>query len=281
MRIAIVMTAAMALGCGAATGRSSGDGGVADMAVQTGPEANPPKLGTLTLNSVFFTGFADASAGASFTTYAGSATGPCSLQAAGSCRVRSCPKDGDLGSAAPGPARTPVGAGMMTLTQDASGYSLSLGSAEPWTGGESFTMAVTGDVVPAFSLSVSAPSRPRISSPPKPASGAPPLAVSRGSGLPIAWTASSPGTLTIDVYGETASAAFDVLCDVATSAGSYTVSSDALAGIPAGATNTAVSARISTVATAMAGDWPITFTARDAANDAASGTLWIFDITLQ
>ncbi len=289
MRIAIVMAAAMALGCGAASGRSSGDGGAADLAVPTGPEANPPKLGTLTLNSVFFTGFADAHAAASFTTYAGGVAGPCTLEAAGSCRVQSCPKDGDLGSATPGPARTPVGAGMvtvagpagtMTLTDAANVYSLSLGSTEPWMGGESFTMAATGDVVSAFSLVVSAPSRPAISSPPKPASGTP-LVVSRAGGLPIAWTPSSPGTLTIDVSGETASAQVDVLCDVATSAGSYTVSTDALAAIPAGATSTGVSARSSTVATAMAGDWPITFTAQDAANDATSGTVWLFDITLQ
>src|ERR1700744_3434972 len=154
MRSVTLLALCAALGCGAATGRSSGDGGAADMAVDTGPEANPPKLAQVTLNSIFSSTFGSATAVGEFSTYAGSVTGPCSDAAAGSCRVRTCPTTDDMGSAVePGPTRTFVSAGPVTLEGPSGSmmlmstgmsYTLSLGSAEPWSGGETFTLSATG-----------------------------------------------------------------------------------------------------------------------------------------
>jgi hypothetical protein len=292
MRSAMILCAAAAaavVGCDSVGGRS-GDGGAGDMAVASGPEANPPKLGTVTLQSVFFTGFAMATATARFSTYDGSATGPCSVTTAGACRVRSCPRD-DMGATVAGPARTNVGAGTVTLTGPAGAmplavqadgsYQLSLGSAKPWEGGESFHVAATGDVVPAFDVSLPASSRPRMTSPARPAGNAPGPTVTRTAGLPITWKAASPGTLTITLTSDTPGAFLALQCDAPTSAGSYTIAPEALAALPAGGTGTTLTANVSNTTTLMAGDWPVTFLVENVPNDDVQDMPWIMGVTLQ
>ena len=100
-------------------------------------------------------------------------------------------------------------------------------------------------------------------------------------GLTVTWSAGTPGTLTLDVNGQTATVAIDLLCDAPTSAGSYTITSDALAAIPAGAANLNIAALSSVTATTMAGDWPITFVASTLVNDDALGNAWNVPLTLQ
>lgn len=290
MRSAILLAAAVTIGCGSATGRSSSDGG-ADMAVMSGPEANPPKLGILTLQSVYFSGFAMATAIATFSSYDGGQSGPCSVMPVGGCRLRSCPRDTDMGGIARGPLRTNVGAGMVTLTGPAGmmplaagsdgSYSLSLGTDKPWSGGESFTISATGDVVPAFTATLLAPSRPRMLTPARPAMNGPNPTATRSAGLPITWSAASPGTMTITIATDTATSFLDLLCDTATSSGSYTVAPEALAALPADGTDTTLTANVSNSSTTMAGDWPITFTIENVPNDDAQDLPWIMGITWQ
>jgi hypothetical protein len=291
MRSAILLAAAVTLGCGAATGRSSSDGGAADMAVMSGPEANPPKLATLILQSYFSTGLAMASATATFSTYDGGMSGPCNVMPVGACRLRSCPRDSDMGGIARPPMRTNVGAGTVTLTgpsgampltvgSDGS-YSLSLGSAKPWDGGESFTMSATGDAAPAFTTSILATSRPRMLTPARPAMNGPSPTVTRASGLPITWKAASPGTLTITVATDTPTAFLALLCDTPASAGSYTVAPEALAALPADGTDTTLTANVANSSTLMAGDWPVTFTVENVPNDDALDLPWIMGISWQ
>lgn len=290
MRSTILCAAVVTIGCGSATGRSASDGGT-DMAAMSGPEANPPKLATLTLQSYFFTGFAMATATAVFSTYDGGASGPCSVTPAGACRLRSCPRDTDMGGIARPPMRTNVGAGTVTLTGPAGAmplavgsdgsYSVSLGTMKPWSGGESFTMSATGDVVPAFTATILASSRPRMLTPPRPAMNGPNPTAMRSAGLPITWSAASPGTLTITIATDTATSFLALLCDVATSAGSYTVAPEALAALPTDGTNTTLTANVANTSTMMAGDWPVTFTVENVPNDDAQDLPWIMGLTWQ
>ncbi|HEY2748644.1 MAG TPA: hypothetical protein VGL86_28685, partial [Polyangia bacterium] len=221
----------------------------------------------------------------------GSVVGPCIVAPAGACRLRSCPKDSDMGGQGQPPKRTNVGAGTVTLAGPAGmmalgmnsdgSYGASLGSGEPWMGGESFTITTTGDVAPALSATILAPSRPRMQSPARPMDNAPPVAVTRAAGLPVTWTPTSPGTITLEVFGETATAFLYLFCDAPASAGSYTIAADALAMIPADATNPGVTANVATATTMMVGDWPVTLTAENVPDDDAQNLPWIFGISWQ
>ena len=188
------------------------------------------------------------------------ALGPCSVQPAGACIARSCPL-GDGGM--PAVARTNVDAGTVTLTGPKGAMPLVAGGqrrlqrrprqrTSRGRAARSFTMTVTGGVAPAFTVALVAPSRPRMLTPTRPASGAPPLAVTRASGLGVTWTPTSPGTMTIDVEALTDTARSYLLCDAPTSAGSYTLATDALAAMPSTAKMIAMFARASATATATA-----------------------------
>jgi hypothetical protein len=184
--------------------------------------------------------------------------------------------------------RTPVGAGTLTLMTPGGGmvpmpYNTPSGTygttlVPPWSGGESYTIVATGDVVPAFSLAIMAPARPTMQSPPRSDAGP---TVDRSAGVTVTWTAATPGTMTIEIDADLTDAFLFMSCDAPASAGSYHVPPSALAAIPANAVNDTHTAGIATTTTTMAGDWPITFTAESVPNDAASGMPWIMPVTLQ
>ena len=71
------------------------------------------------------------------------------------------------------------------------------------------------------------------------------------------------------------------MCDAPTSAGSYTLATDALAALPSTAKMIAMFARASATATATAGDWPITFTALSAVDQDSDSSVWQVPLTLQ
>jgi hypothetical protein len=106
-----------------------------------------------------------------------------------------------------------------------------------WNGGESLTLAIAGDAVPAFSVTQVAPSRVTITQPP---SSSGPLTIPHDRDFTIAWSGGSAGavrfTLTFGASGPVAET--QLVCLFPSGPGQGTVPAAALAMLPHGVTGT-------------------------------------------
>ena len=160
----------------------------------------------------------------------------CTQTVVGDCTVVVC-----SASAAPPPTLPQLySAGAITVTGGlygvntlpaADGSYAELDSANPlWSGGEPLTVAASGDVVPAFNLTLRAP-RPLVVRTPSSSSS---IAIDRTQDLAIRWDPSTDGVdITIGADGSGDTSGY-VLCSVPSEPGGYTLPSSLLAQLPPG-----------------------------------------------
>jgi hypothetical protein len=126
-----------------------------------------------------------------------------------------------------------------------------------WTGATTFTVSAAGDVVPAFSTTLTAPAQPDFTAPTFPTSGS--IAIDRSTDFQVTWTGGGGGIVLAQLQTNTPQAEF-VRCTYDGAANGGTIPTAALQLVQAGATgNLAVAVTNSVDVTA--GDWTVTVTA--------------------
>jgi hypothetical protein len=101
-----------------------------------------------------------------------------------------------------------------------------------FSGGENITFAAAGADVPAFTKSITAPTKATITAPAKPSATSPYLTISRSQDFSLSWTGGGTGLVQLALNSN--SAEQRLFCRFEASAGSGKVPSAALAMLPAG-----------------------------------------------
>lgn len=222
-------------GCTTGDDDSVGAGGDAG----SGDVDAPSNNGTVSLMSYSATG------GGSGTVVGGSAaayfqlprTGndACTEQRFGDCRVIACPTTSWTPTYVSGGTITVMGlSAPITLVPrvDKTYEPFSSDGHMLFAGGETVTIKGTGADVPAFTLSVTLPSRPSITSPTKPAgNGA--LTINRAQDFSVAWSGGT-GKLYAFVGNPAGAAGGTLYCEFDAAAGTGTIPSGALARLSPG-----------------------------------------------
>lgn len=185
------------------------------------------------------------------------ATPACTLQEVGPCTVYTCTTTTPM--AVYHSAGTVSVTGIkqaVTLTPQPDNIYMPFSSQQAtlFDGGETITINGSGAEVPAFTVSVTAPTRPTITSPAKPATTSGSITVNRAQDLAVTWSGGGAGTVYIYVGGPTGSNT-SMSCGYAASAGSAMVPSAALTKLAAGMGSFSASAVSNK--TVDKGDWRI------------------------
>ena len=153
--------------------------------------------------------------------------GPCVVETYGS---GAGPKDTDRSA---GKLTISGGAKSVPLLPEADGtYTTVNGQGALFAGGETLTITAQGAAVPAFVLSLVAPSKLTLASPALPAAAGA-LKVTRSAGLSASWTGSSAGVVVVYLDAAGGSSAHAATCSFPASAGAGVVPAAALADFPA------------------------------------------------
>jgi hypothetical protein len=225
-------------GGGGSSGGGGGDGGAGDGS--SGPLRGGWVFASSNTITASGTDYSSASFNASFYQYSGAvAPGSCTITTSGSCTLTQCPPAGDGG--VPVTPNLPHAGTLtisgakrtFTLSPKADGsYPTEIDNMKPlYSGGETLTISATGGTAPAFSASVVAPARVRVSAPVLPAAGQS-LVITRASGLSCVWSGGTVGEVTFGVYPQSATSW--VNCTFAASAGSGSIPSSLLSKLPGG-----------------------------------------------
>ncbi len=137
-----------------------------------------------------------------------------------------------------------------------------------FAGGERLTARADGKDVPAFTTTLTAPSKITLTAPVV-TSGA--LTVTRSAGVSATFSGASSGTVVLYFSAATATSASTATCTFAASAGSGAVPAAAFAGFPAGEGTFDFYVKESSVAAAAG--WEVRFTASKAVVDSAGEAL--------
>ena len=152
--------------------------------------------------------------------------GPCVVDTYGS---GAGPKDTDRSA---GKITISGGTKSAVLLPEADGtYTTVNGQGALFAGGETLTITAQGAAVPAFVLSLVAPSKLTLSAPALPASG--PLKVTRSAGITASWTGTSAGVVVVYLDAAGGASAYAATCSFPASSGSGVVPAAALADFPA------------------------------------------------
>ncbi len=178
-------------------------------------------------------------------------------QTIGPCEVANC------GAAATGA----VSAGTITITGALEPISLVPGSDHTYAqlmsttslfnGGESITFAASGAEVPAFTKSLTMPSKATITAPAKPPSASPYLIVNRAQDFSVSWSGGGSGLVQIALNSQSADQR--LFCRFTASAGTGKLPAAALATLPAGMGGFAMASIGDTEQDA--GDWAVAVSA--------------------
>jgi hypothetical protein len=222
----------------------------------------------LSMTSLAFAGFVDYSV-----------LPDCPFQTVGSCWVSGAcnatgastsPSGGDL--TITGGTPDPI---VLLASVDGS-YSTYTGDGPMFAGGETLTVTSQGSTVPAFTLSVTAPSTPTITEPtPSLVGGAYALDIDRGRDLAVRWSGETEGTVGVELV--TSGGHDTMVCQFPAAGGAGTVPRQVLGLLPAGSAQLVVVALRSAMVTA--GDYLVTLGAgtsavtRDGGGYQAAATL--------
>jgi hypothetical protein len=186
---------------------------------------------TVTINA---TDYSSSSANASFWQANGPLPqGGCTTTSSGACTLTECPPaNTDAGT--PQPVTPPTagnitisgGKRTVTLSPKADGsYPTEVDSMKAlYAGGETLTVSAAGAQVPAFSTTLTAPARIKVST-------MPPTSITRSAGFPIAWSGGNTGEVTLGLYAGTSW----ITCSAPATSGSAVIPGTLLGKLPAGA----------------------------------------------
>ncbi|HEY5945126.1 MAG TPA: hypothetical protein VIV40_06530 [Kofleriaceae bacterium] len=225
MRYALLLLAACGGGGGGDDGSGSGSsdaplapGKTGYVSIQSYDAMNTPNTPTRggTASAAFF------SSGAFCTT----------TQTIGPCEVATCtssqPPAISAGTIMISGAAMPI-----TMTPTAlSQYDTFMTASPLFSGGESITFAAAGAGVPAFSGSVTMPSKATITVPAKPSNQSPYLVINRGADYTVSWTGGGSGQVQVALNSQMADKR--LFCRFDASAGTGKIPSAALATLDAG-----------------------------------------------
>jgi hypothetical protein len=138
-----------------------------------------------------------------------------------------------------------------------------------FTGGETLTASAPGDTVPAFTRTLTAPSRITVTQPACLLDGC--GALDRSTPYRVNWSGGTQGTVTVALFGNDGTNSISVSCTAPIAAGTLSVPTSLLAHLP-GSSMAYLSISTMNEASFSAGDWATQFSARDTA---ASGTVTI------
>jgi hypothetical protein len=235
MRIAGLVLVVCACGGGGGGGDDGDDaddgddGGAADAFVP--PPANN---GFVSISSSHFvSGTTTVRAGSISAVFPLASTLACTEERVGECFVYTCPTN-------PVPP-TYRSAGQVTVTgaavpatlmpQADNTYDVVSSSTQTmFDGGETLTATGGGAEVPAFTVSVVAPSRTTLIAPPKPSGS---ITIDRGQGFQASWTGGGAGLVFL-YFGGPAGSGVSMSCGYPASGGTANVPASALAMVPAG-----------------------------------------------
>ncbi len=225
-------------GGGVDGGGVSDGGGVGDAAV--GPLKGGWVFASSSTITISATDYSSSTFNASFYQYSGPApVGGCTITMSGGCTLTQCPPAGDGGvpmtTTLPTAGTVSISGGKRaaSISPKTDGtYPTDSDNMKPlYAGGETLTISATGGTVPAFSGTVVAPARVRVTSPAVPAAGSS-LAISRSSALSFAWSGGTVGEVTFGVYPQSATSW--VTCSFPANAGAGSIPSSLLSKLPSG-----------------------------------------------
>jgi hypothetical protein len=128
--------------------------------------------------------------------------------------------------------------------------------------GDTLTVSAPGDLVPAFSATVTAPAQPTVTSPP--VAGGMQLMWTRSSDLPLTWSGGAAGTLQVALIasGQAMVPPSGINCTFAASDGTGAIPGAALQLLPTGPA--AVYVTVGSQSVVAAGSWSVTVSASTA-----------------
>lgn len=201
----------------------------------------------------------------------------CSSTTFGECVLETCSPAGATPKPAPeaGPITLGGGAKTLKLTPATDGtYPAYAGSELLWNGGETLMVSAAGGAaVPAFSISLPAPSKLSVTDP------MPNLGVvtgQKGKDLTVRWSGGASTPTVVRVSTTASGKEYTLRCSF--TGGSGTVPSAGLSALPGGSLTLAVDARSDAMVTA--GKWTVAATALSAGLDAQSH-VFSYGLTLQ
>ena len=143
-------------------------------------------------------------------------------------------------------------------------YSPAVGSSSLYDGGETLTVSADGKDVPAFTTSLTAPSKVTLAAPVVTASS---LTVKRSTGVTATFSGASSGSVVLYFSATSATMAFALTCTFDAAAGGGTIPAAAFADFPAG--NGTFDFYVKQTGTLVVAPWEIHFTASKAVVDPA------------
>jgi len=281
-RLAVVAMALVLAACGSTSGSDSGSGGGSGggtgrvkggfiQVAQSGREVGPAVVYT----SVVSTGFIEVDGVVGLPAF-------CDGGTEGSCSWTSCGRP-DAGTSADAGLTIDSSAGDVTVSGlgvDGGAVTLrwntttmkyesfaAANSGPLFTGGETLTASAPGDTVPAFTQTVTAPSRVTVTQPACLSGGC--GALDRSTPYRVNWSGGTQGTVTVTLFGNDGTNSIGVSCTATAAAGTLSVPTSLLAHLP-GSSMASLSVATTNETAFSAGDWATKFTARDTA---VSGTV--------
>ena len=252
-----------------ATETGATDGGSADASSDAATDAatDPANVGRVFAisDTVLFDGGTQSSyrAGASFVHTSGTDTnsntktvGPCVLETlSGNSTVKET-------AFSAGAVHLTGGSQKVDLVPSGTTYDLASGKTFLWHGGETITVTGDGKDVPAFTTTLTAPSKLTLTAPALPPTQNDLLIVTKSVDFSATWTGASSGQMVLYFDAADGSMAYTSTCTFNASDGKATVPAAALAPFPKGSGT--FNFYVKEVANAIAGTWSIKFTASSA-----------------
>jgi hypothetical protein len=227
--ILVLVSACGGGGGGGDDGDDGDDGGPPDASVPP-----PENTGFVTVSSSrFVSGTTNVNAGSISATFRLASSVVCTEQVIGECFLYTCPMNP--------PPPTHRSAGPITVTGAALPATLmplgdntydvvSTATQTMFDGGETLTATGTGGDVPAFSVSVTAPTLATLTAPAKPVG---PLTIDRGQDFQASWTGGGAGLVFL-YFSAPPGSGISMSCGYPAAGGTATVPASALAMVPAG-----------------------------------------------
>jgi hypothetical protein len=212
----------------------SGDGGGGG----SGSADAPSNSGSVSLSSYNLAGPSPSAGGGAAAIFTLPRTGDqtCMERSFGACRLITCPAATWMPTYMSGGTITVTGlsAPITLAPQPDKTYTAFSTQQQPlFSGGETITIKGAGADVPAFMVSITAPSRASITSPPKPAvNGA--VVINRAQDFTVSWTGGGTDTLYVLISNPAGAGGGSIFCDFDAKAGSAKIPSAALSMLSAG-----------------------------------------------